>query len=145
VPLSASKIAKNIDVRSHNSYTLLPPSRTAAGPKSADGEYTWIERGKPAFRQDALIEKCKAGHREKHPDADTWIIPADLPENVAEAIKWIQTKAEPAILHQGGRCLRLCHGRHDEKLWPVRREGHGSHVGALGEAGTDAMEPRRKI
>ena len=35
IAASASKIATHVDVRSHRSYVLLPPSRTE------DGDYTW--------------------------------------------------------------------------------------------------------
>ena len=77
---SASKLAPAVDVRSHCGYTLLPPSRTA------DGEYTWIEQGKPAFRTDEMVRLANS-HRDKSENRDKWIIEPDLPENVDLAIE----------------------------------------------------------
>lgn len=97
VPPSVGKLAYAVDVRSFNSYVLLPPSKTK------DGEYTWESEGKPAFRSDALYEKARAGLRERHKDRDTWLIEPDLPENVQSAIEWCHSdKARPAIEGAGG-------------------------------------------
>lgn len=87
---SASKIAKNVDVRSFHSYVLLPPSRTA------DGEYAWASKGKPSFRPDKLVELANS-HREKHEDRDNWLIKPDLQENIDLCINWLKNKAQIAI------------------------------------------------
>lgn len=92
---SASKLAPHIDVRSFNSYTLLPPSRTA------DGEYTWISEGKPAYRTDELLRACNSA-REKSEGHNTWIIEKDIPENTALAIAWLKDEARIAVEGQGG-------------------------------------------
>jgi len=92
---SASKLAKNIDVRSFHSYVLLPPSKTA------DGIYKWESKGLPTYRTDELLRACNTG-REKHKDRDEWLIKPDLPENVATAIKWLKEKAQIAVEGQGG-------------------------------------------
>lgn len=91
IPPSASKLAKNVDVRSFNSYVLLEPSRTS------DGEYTWVSEGKPAYRSDAMAEKAKEKSRQQSEDHDTWLIEQDLEENVDLAIAWLKDKAEIAI------------------------------------------------
>jgi len=95
VAMSASKLAPHVDVRSFNSYTLLPPSRTK------DGEYTWESQGKPSFRTDQMVKACNAP-KERHEDYDTWIIEADLPENIDLAIKWLTEEADIAVEGQGG-------------------------------------------
>ena len=95
VALSASRLAPHVDVRSFHSYVLLPPSSTK------DGAYTWESEGKPAFRSGELLRLANAG-REKHKDHDTWIIEADLPENIRAAVGWLQTTAKVAVEGQGG-------------------------------------------
>ena len=55
VPPSASKIAKHIDVRSDNSYVLLPPSSTR------DGTYEWATDGEAAIRTDAMVRTAYTG------------------------------------------------------------------------------------
>lgn len=92
---SASKLAKHVDVRSFNSYVLLTPSATA------DGEYTWISEGKPAFRPDRLVAEANS-HRAKSKERDVWLIEADLSENVADAIEWLKHDARIAVEGQGG-------------------------------------------
>ena len=92
---SASKLAKHVDVRSFNSYVLLPPSRTG------DGEYEWEEEGKPHYRTDEMVRLSNSA-REKHEDRNNWLIEADLPENVELAIEWLKTEAKIAIDGQGG-------------------------------------------
>jgi len=92
---SASKLAAQVDIRSFNSYVLLAPSKTA------DGNYTWEEEGKPAFRTDELLRACNTG-REKHKDRDEWVIKPDLPENVALASEWLKDSAKIATKGQGG-------------------------------------------
>lgn len=94
---SASKIAKKVDVRSFHSYVLLPPSSTH------DGSYEWEGKptAKPAFRTDEMVRVANA-YREKHEDRDTWLIEPDLPENIADAIDWLQHKARIAIEGEGG-------------------------------------------
>jgi hypothetical protein len=92
---SQSKLAKHLDIRSHNSYVLLPPSRTK------DGTYEWVEEGKPAYRSDAMLEAANTG-RSKHEDRDTWLIEPDLEENINKATTWLQTDAQIAIEGQGG-------------------------------------------
>ncbi len=92
---SASKLAPNVDVRSFHSYVLLAPSVTS------DGEYTWENQGKPAFRTDEIFRVCNVG-REKHADRDNWIIEADESENIELATEWLKTKAKVAIKGTGG-------------------------------------------
>ena len=92
---SASKLAKNVDVRSFNSYVLLAPSKTA------DGSYAWQEKKLPTYRTDDLLHACNVG-REKHKDRDEWLIEPDLPENIATAIKWLKEIAQIAVEGQGG-------------------------------------------
>lgn len=95
VPLSQGKIADHVDVRSFHSYVLLAPSVTA------DGTYTWGGRGKPMHRTDEMVRvACIA--KEKHEDRDTWIIEADLPENIAAAKHWLMNEAKPAREHIDG-------------------------------------------
>ena len=92
---SASKLAPHVDVRSFHSYVLLPPSATA------DGAYAWEDERKPAYRTDEILRLANSG-KEKHQDRDKWIIDADLPENVASAIKWLREEAKIGIVGQGG-------------------------------------------
>jgi len=94
IPPSASKLSPKVDVRSNNSYVLLSPSRTN------DGEYTWEARGKPGFRSDLMAEKSTG--RIQREDHDTWIIEADLPENISKATEWLSGKAKLAIEGEGG-------------------------------------------
>lgn len=89
---SASKLAQHVDVRSHNSYVLLPPSRTVAG------EYQWISEGTPKYRTDEMV-RLSNSHREKHAERHNWIIEQDLPGNVEKAIAYLRTKA--AIATEG--------------------------------------------
>lgn len=96
IPPSAGKIAPHVDVRSHHSYVLLAPSRTK------DGEYTWDEQGKPAHRPQGLYEWAQESHRKRSEDHDDWIIEADLPENIAQAIKYLKTEAQIAIEGSNG-------------------------------------------
>lgn len=95
VPPSASKIAPHVDIRSHASYVLLPPSRTG------DGVYEWTSEGKPAFRTDEM-KRLACSAREKHRDRDQWIIDADLPENIEAAKVWLRRDAKIAVQGQGG-------------------------------------------
>ena len=102
---SASKIAPHVDVRSFNSYVLLPPSKTK------DGSYTWESEGKPAYRTDELLRAANSG-REKHEDRDTWLIEPDLPENIASAIKWLTEEAKIAVEGQGGDHMAFATAAH---------------------------------
>ncbi|MEK9724838.1 MAG: bifunctional DNA primase/polymerase, partial [Rhodospirillaceae bacterium] len=92
---SASKVAPHIDVRSLNSYVLLPPSRTDAG------SYEWVLTGEPALRTDRMVEVCNTA-RIKTTDRDEWKIAPDLPENVEAAIRWLTSEARVAVEGQGG-------------------------------------------
>ena len=93
VPPSASKVAPNVDVRSSGSYVVLSPS------VRADGEYRWSKSDKPSYRPDVLLETKT---REKHKDAQVWLIEPDLEENIASAIKWLEGEAEVAKEGEGG-------------------------------------------
>lgn len=95
-PPSASRVAEHVDVRSFNSYVLLPPSKTK------DGAYTWGSQGKPAYRSDKLLAEAQAGSREKSANADKWIIEPDLPENIAQAVAWLRSTAKLAVEGQAG-------------------------------------------
>ncbi len=96
VPPSASKVAPSVDVRSFHSYVLLAPSYVDDG--KAKGTYTWENEDwpapKPAFRTERMIQACQQV-REKDKDRDTWIIEANLPENVDRYTRWL--KGELAI------------------------------------------------
>ena len=93
VPPSASKLAPHVDVRSASSYVVLAPSLRA------DGVYKWVNEGRPAFRPDILLETTA---RERHENAQVWIIDPDMPEHVAKAISWLQTDAKIAVEGEGG-------------------------------------------
>jgi len=90
IPPSVSKVAHKVDVRSFNSYVLLPPSKTK------DGSYAWTSQGKPAFRSDKLAEVAKQ-KRETSEDRDNWLIEPDLPENIAACADWLKNKAQIAV------------------------------------------------
>ncbi len=105
VKMSASQIAPNVDVRSFNSYVLLPPSQTA------DGGYEWTGRDSPAFRSDEMLRVCNSA-KEKSKDRDTWLIEPDLPENTASAIEWLKTKAKIAVKGQGGDAMTYATAAH---------------------------------
>lgn len=90
---SASKIAPKVDVRSFNSYVLLPPSRTA------DGEYTWIERGTATRRTDEFVRLANIA-KSKSADRDKWIIDPDLPENITLAEKWLRGELLPEFKNE---------------------------------------------
>lgn len=92
---SVNKVSPHVDVRSFNSYVLLPPSTTK------DGSYEWAKEGKPTYRTDEMKRKANVG-KEKSEDRDKWIIDQDMAENVELAIIWIKTKAKPAIQGHGG-------------------------------------------
>lgn len=103
VPPSGSKLAPSVDVRSFHSYVLLEPSCTV------DGPYDWIEYGKPAFRSNSMYEVARSGARRKSSARDTWIIDADLPENLADCAAWLSgaqvrdlSPSKIAIEGQGG-------------------------------------------
>lgn len=87
---SAGKLASHVDVRSFNSYVLLPPSRTA------DGIYEWLGEGRPAHRTDEMVRLANT-HREKSGDRDTWLIDPDLPENIGLAVAWLKDDAKIAV------------------------------------------------
>ena len=101
IPPSASKVSPHVDVRSFNSYCLLPPSKTSVG------DYTWstdprdLEGIHPPDRPDELARLASAA-RNRSEDYDTWIIKPDLPDNVAMAINWLTKEAQVAIEGQGG-------------------------------------------
>jgi len=95
IPLSAGKIADHVDIRSHNSYVLLAPSKTK------DGVYTWEEEGKPAYRTDRLVEVA-GKKRDVSEDRDEWIIEPDLPESIADLTKWLKKKAQIAVDGRNG-------------------------------------------
>ena len=93
---SASKIAPHVDVRSLNSYVLLPPSTTP------DGKYEWQDKDTPIiYRSDEFIKIAKQA-REKDVDRDEWIIEPDLPEHIQAATEWLKKDAKIAIDGQGG-------------------------------------------
>ena len=95
---SASKIAPHIDVRSFNSYVLLPPSSTK------DGDYAWKNpnwSGIIPFRTDEFVRVANS-HREKDPERNNWVIKPDLQENVRDAIAWLKDNAKVAVKGQGG-------------------------------------------
>lgn len=98
---SSSKLSPKVDVRSFHSYVLLAPSHTIDGDGSVDGEYIWIEEGKPGRRSDAMVEKANA-FREKHDDRNNWLIEPDLPQHVDRAIKWLREDARISVEGQGG-------------------------------------------
>ena len=100
VPASASKLAPHIDVRSFHSYVLLAPSKTK------DGEYTWDKNPldfniKPAYRSNEMVERASEV-KDRDDNFDTWLIEADLPENIASCAKWLENDAKPATKGQGG-------------------------------------------
>lgn len=101
---SAGKVALNVDVRSHNSYVLLAPSKTDVG------EYYWEHwpihaMPKPAYRTAAMVAACGTATA-KHKNADVWLIAPDLPENITAAIAWIDSDAcRPAIEEKGGNMM----------------------------------------
>jgi len=111
---SVSKLAPHVDVRSFNSYVLLPPSSTP------DGVYAWSSEGKPAYRTDEMVRLANS-HREKHEDRDRWLIEADLPENVEAATRWLQKDAKIAIEGQGGDMMAYTTAAH-LKSYGVSRE-----------------------
>ena len=94
-PDATGKVGKNIDVRSHNSYVLLHPSETK------DGFYDWIYTGIPSWRSDEMIRRASSA-RDKAEDRDSWIIEPDLPENIKNAIYWLENHAKVSIQLQGG-------------------------------------------
>ena len=98
---SASAIAKHVDVRSHNSYVLLPPSRTK------DGDYRWSGEGKPSTRPQMLIDHRPATKSAK---ADVWEVEPDLPENIDRAIDWLSNKAKVAVEGEGGDAMAFSTG-----------------------------------
>jgi len=103
---STSKLAPHVDVRSFNSYVLLPPSSTP------DGVYAWSSEGKPAYRTDEMVRLANAGRRDKHEDHDRWLIEADLPEHVEAATRWLQKDAKVAIKGQGGDAMAYATAAH---------------------------------
>lgn len=107
---SASKVAPHVDIRSHHSYVLAPPS--VVNSKT----YAWIEPAiEPAFRPEALAKKALAA-REKHKDRDDWKIDPDMPENVARAAKWLKDDAEVAVEGQGGDACAYATAAHLRSL-----------------------------
>jgi hypothetical protein len=98
VAASASKLAPHVDVRSFNSYTLLPPSRTK------DGEYTWESQGKPAYRTDAIFEAANKAVVQSE-DWDSWSVKPDQAQNIEAATVWLREEAKIAIEGQGGDAL----------------------------------------
>ena len=122
VPPSAGKIAKNVDVRSFNSYVLLPPSHTS------DGEYTWTSEGTPTPRTNEMVRTAYTS-REKSKDHDTWIIKQDIPENIKLAIEWLKVDAEIAIQGEGGdectyktACMMKSYGLSQAKALELMQE-----------------------
>jgi hypothetical protein len=94
---SAGRVAEHVDVRSSNSYVLLPGSTTE------HGEYEWIENGGAGYRSDTML--AKAGRQRdkneiKHENAPK--VAPDLPENLAVAEAWLKYTARPAKEHEGG-------------------------------------------
>lgn len=105
IPSTVGKLAPNVDTRGADGYTLLPPSQVKGKP------YTWVRRDKPSAFKNDLREHIKRVHRKSKKDADrdTWIIPADMPEHIEEAILYLHDKhpdpryrCRPAIETQGG-------------------------------------------
>lgn len=96
VPPSASKVAPRVDVRSHHSYVLLPPSKTK------DGPYEWLDQGKAAPAPKALIDAACAGKRERAENPKQINVREDLPHNQEAFIRWVQSEAKPAIEGSGG-------------------------------------------
>ena len=96
---SASKIAPHIDIRSFNSYVLLPPSTTENGSYEWTGGH-WSETDIP-FRTDEFVRVANS-HREKDPERDNWVIEPDTQENTQEAVTWLQGDAKIAVEGEGG-------------------------------------------
>lgn len=113
---SASKVADHVDIRGLFGYVLLAPSRAYIKGTKDIGSYEWQcdwRKANPAFRPASLYAAAEAA-RERHPEANTWIIEADLPENVAACIEWLKRKAEPAAEGKGGdnmafKTAAMCH------------------------------------
>lgn len=110
VPPSSKKLGDGVDVRSHHSYVVLPPSHTS------DGIYQWTghpDFAKPAYRHDEMVRRASVA-RDRRADAHQWIIAADLPENVDRAIKWLRGEeelagqlAKVAVMGKGGEATAL--------------------------------------
>lgn len=97
---SASKLAPNIDVRSHNSYVLLAPSKLENNHRG----YEWVLTGTPAMRSDAMY-RAVTSSREKSEDSDEWTITPDLAHNVEAAAEWLRSTAKVALEGQGGDAM----------------------------------------
>ena len=103
VACSVERLATNVDVRSFHGYVLLPPSVTK------DGTYEWECEGEPAYRTDEIVRVANSA-REKHKDRDTWLIDADLTENIEDCTRWLlnQIPSSPCKVaiegHQGDQC-----------------------------------------
>jgi hypothetical protein len=106
---STSKLAPNVDVRSHNSYVLLSPSKTI------DGSYVWESEEKPHYRTEQMFQSCNVV-KERHEDHDKWIIEPDMPENIDAAIKWLTEDANIAIQSQGGESMAFKTAAHLSSL-----------------------------
>ena len=97
---SASKIAPHIDVRSFNSYVLLPPSSTENGSYEWKNSANWSEVDIP-FRSDEFARVANS-HREKDPERDNWVIEADTRKNIQAATTWLKGDAKVAFEGEGG-------------------------------------------
>ena len=104
---SASKIAPHIDVRSFNSYVILPPSSTK------NGSYAWEAGFKKVIplRSDEFVRAANS-HREKDPERNNWVIEPDLPEHVDLAIAWLKKDAKTATKGQGGDSIAYATAAH---------------------------------
>lgn len=104
VPPSASKIAPSVDIRSDNSYVLLPPSKTK------HGSYKWAgcdpRKDKPAPAPKKLIDAACAGKRERAAEPKKINVRQDQEHNIKSYLEWVERDAKLAIEGQGGNnCL----------------------------------------
>jgi KaiC/GvpD/RAD55 family RecA-like ATPase len=108
---SAGKIAAHVDVRSFNSYVLLPPSKTTVGDYVWDVDIQDTPRIRAAHRSEQFIDASMAA-RTKSVDSDNWIIDPDLPANIALAIDWLSNDAQIAVQGLNGDTMAFATAAH---------------------------------
>jgi hypothetical protein len=99
---SASKIAKNVDVRGDGGYVVAPGSTIHGVPYSADGLSDIKDLDALPELPDWMEKLATAVRTKSTVDAKESLVELDQPSQIAAATQWLQAEAPEALEGSGG-------------------------------------------